>query len=97
MPSAKNVGLTLGTSGNHYTAPADGWFFLNKTVGTANTRIEMYNSSINFRTVTSTGGLSTTGWAYCSILANKGDVVQVSYNVTGDTNRFCFIYANGAK
>jgi hypothetical protein len=97
MPSNKYVDLTLGASGTNYTAPADGWFFLNKAIGTANAKIEMFNSSINFRTVTATGGLSTTSWVYCSIPANKGDQVQVSYNVTGATNAFKFIYANGAK
>lgn len=97
MPSNTRVDLTLGTSGSAYTAPADGWIFLNKTVGTANTKIEMWNTTTDFRTITATGGLTTATWAYCSIYVNKGDSVQVTYSVTGTTNAFCFIYANGAN
>ena len=97
MPSNKRDSLTLGSSGTNYIAPADGWFLLNKTVGTANTKIEMYNSSANFRTITPTGGLTTGTWAYCSIPAKKGDTVQVGYTVTGTTNGFHFVYAQGAK
>ena len=96
MPSSKYDNLTLGASGATYTAPADGWLFLNKTQGTANTRIEMYNQSSTQRTLC-IGSSATGQWIYGSMQAKKGDVIEVVYSVTGSTNAFKFIYAQGAK
>ena len=96
MPSSKYDDLTLGASGATYTAPADGWLFLNKIQGTANTRIEMYNQSSTQRTLC-IGSSSTGQWIYGSIQAKKDDVIEVVYSVTGSTNAFKFIYAQGAK
>ena len=96
MPSSRNLDLTLSASGTSYTAPADGWLFLNKTQGIADARIEMYNQSSKQRTLC-IGSSSTGQWIYGSMQAKKGDVIEVVYSATGTTNRFCFIYANGAK
>lgn len=97
MPSDRYIDWTLLASGQTYTAPADGLIFLSKTVGTANGKIEMHNTTTDLRVITPTGGLSTTSFAYSSIQVNKGDVVKIEYTITGVTNKFRFIYNNSSK
>lgn len=96
MPSAHAMGLTLGSSGAGYTAPADGYFFLSKTAGTAYTKIDMTNRTAQFSSQARAGS-STGDWIYCWIPASKGDSVKIEYTVTGSTNAFRFVYANGVQ
>lgn len=94
MPSNQYVNLTLGASGTSYTAPADGYFVLNKTPGAANKYIQMTGASGISTTATS---YNTTLWTRIFLPAKKGDTVIVYYDFTGSTNVFRFVYANGAQ
>ena len=93
MPSTtKYTDLTLGASGTIYTAPATGWFVVDKS---ANNQEYLYignNSGISF-TLSSSG----TQALCASIPVQKGMVVSISYNASRQTNRFRFVYAKGAE
>lgn len=95
FPSDRYDDLELGASGTLYTAPANGYFYLNKTVGGDWYYVEIsvvkdgktlfYIFADAYRT--SPGSII--------IPVKKGDVVCVEYNATGVTNHFRFIYAEG--
>ena len=95
MPSSRYTDLTLGTSGTTYTAPADGYFSVNKTPGA----VDKYIQLINLTSGLSSTAISynTTLWTRIFIPVSKGDSVRVDYDMTGTTNAFRFIYANGAS
>lgn len=93
MPSDRYIDLTLGASGTDYIAPANGWFFLAKVVGTTNGYVAMQNKTSKLGVQQS--HTTTTHWIRENIEARKGDVVNIEYNVTGATQAFRFIYAEG--
>lgn len=93
MPSSKYIDLTLGASGTEYTAPANGWFYIHKTLSSTNQHISITNTTTN---------LAVQNQPYLSganikmiFPVQKGDVVAVTYNVGGTTNYFRFVYAQG--
>lgn len=93
-PSNRYVDLTLPSSGQTFTAPADGYISFAKTA-----QATEYISLINY-----TNGMSITSSpsvngnnARLFMRVSKGDVINLSYNASGTTVYFRFIYANGAK
>lgn len=93
MPSGTYKDLTLGSSGSKYTAPADGWVAINK-VGTASGQWVSMTSN-NMGSQSSIQGANGTGVCYLPV--KKGDEFKVSYSLSGTTNFFRFIYAEGSK
>ena len=96
MPSDKYIDLTLGASGSEYTAPANGWYCLSKTATAADQFISLQNTT----SLISVGGDKSlnSGVVHAYMLpARKGDIIKVGYNFGGTTNKFKFIYAEGAK
>ena len=92
MPSSKFTNLTLGASGTTYTAPANGWFYLQK-MASGSQYVLMSNIS---KQPFSTGlNMSNGNTCYLYIPCQKGDVIRVDYNATGTTNHFLFKYAEG--
>ena len=93
LPSTKYIDVSLGVSGSNYTAPADGYYTVNKG-GSAGEWIYLLNT---------TSGLNMSNLYPGSLNARlflpvaKGDTVQVQYTASGGTNWFRFVYANGAK
>lgn len=96
MPSNKYIDLTLGASGATYTAPANGWFYFAKIASTSNQYMTMYvdNGDPPIFATTITQPIDG-GQARLFLPVKKGDVVGVSYNLAGETRRFCFVYAEG--
>lgn len=94
MPSTLNINLTLGASGTSYTAPADGWFVVGKSSGTSGAFFNLVNETAGIG-LTSDG--YQTGNKLLFVPVSKGNVVKCSYNFSGSTSFFRFIYANGAK
>lgn len=92
MPSDRYIDLTLGNDNDPLTAPADGYYMLNKSSGAANERVGFLGrvSTLVYSTAS-----SETLAAY--ILVSKGETVRVRFTATGATNGFRFIYANGTK
>lgn len=94
MPSNKYMILTLGASGATYTAPADGWFMLNKH-GAAGSFAAFDNLSAGNLTWITSLAIETDCRVSCP--AKKGDSVRLYYTAKGATNGFRFIYAEGSK
>ncbi len=95
MPSSRYDDLTLGASGNSYTAPADGYVYFCK-VATANAqyiRIQNEANSIAAEYIATANG----NWCRCWMPISKNSTYTVYYNAAGDTKYFRFIYANGAS
>ena len=93
LPSKTYIDLTLGASGTTYTAPANGYFYIRKTAGVNGSQIGIFgdNLSIEQNTQFSTNDANI----YLPVL--KGDVVTISYSVTGTTKIFRFVYAQGSE
>ena len=97
MPSGRYIDLTLGASGSTYTAPANGWFHLQKLSGVANAIINMYNQMVGHSsfgiTIASGNNASMNLNAYLPV--KKGDSIYITYTATGETKYFTFNYAEG--
>lgn len=93
FPSSRYEDLILGASGTEYTAPANGYFYLNKASGSTNQYIEFNNTDRAYSTILH---------AYASgaslrllLPVQKDDVASLWYTASGTTNTFRFIYAEG--
>ena len=93
MPSGTYKDLTLGASGNSYTAPADGWVAINKFATSGGQWVSI--TSNNMGSQSSVPAANGTGVCYLPV--KKGDVFKVTYILGGTTTYFRFIYAEGAK
>lgn len=92
MPSTTYTDLTLGASGSTYTAPADGWLNLRKKAGNQAQYIEL-SGRVNAISVAAYDGQGLSVW----IPVSKDEIVATWYDASGTTERFRFIYANGAN
>lgn len=93
MPSSRYINLTLGASGTTYTAPANGYFQIWKIAGI----VEAFFNFVN-KTNNAAINSNTTKSEYSSRMmlpVRKGDVIECTYNSTGSTLVFRFIYAEG--
>lgn len=96
LPSARYDNLTLEASGSKYTAPANGYFLVSKVTGvTTHTYLDLINETSSLMGVRSNSSDSSVTVSRISVFAKKGDIVRCSYNVTGETHEFKFIYARG--
>lgn len=92
MPSNKYIDLTLGASGATYTAPANGWFYLNGICTSAGSYGYISNTVTGMRYTNQTFTSNTTMAGY--LPRKKGDVIICDYsNFT--KQYFRFIYAQG--
>ncbi len=93
MPSNKYVRLTLGSSGATYTAPANGWFFINIAGGSAQyARFQNSENGMAYQY----GNNNTNTCSGC-IEVKKGAVIAIQYTATNSTVTFSFIYAQGSE
>lgn len=92
-PSDSYDELTLGASGDTYTAPADGWFTLNKLTNATNQYANLVNET-NGLNITNNQPASGSNVRIC-LQASKGQVVKCSYTAGGTTLWFRFVYAKG--
>ena len=94
MPSNVYEDLTLGTSGTTYTAPANGYVTISKMAGFNGVAfLRLCNNTAGIESQASpTGDWITTG---LFVPVKKGDVFEVTYNLTGQTWFFRFVYAEG--
>ena len=95
MPSHTYDNLTLLASGNTYTAPANGYFYVKKFAGGTGKYISIMNTSTGLAIEAQPTASGNAGNIYLPV--KKDDVVQISYNVTGNTDHFMFIYAVGSE
>lgn len=94
LPSDRFIDLTLGASGATYTAPANGWVYVNKQ-GDANQFFNLTNPTKNYgvNEITSSSPFGL----LIMLPVSKGDVFRIDYNLNGTTNVFRFIYAEGEE
>ena len=92
MPSSTYKDLTLGASGTKYTAPADGWFYLQKTAGTEGAYVSLSagGMTVNQAAVGAANSLALV------MPVKAGKRCTVDYSATGSST-FRFVYAEGAK
>lgn len=95
FPSNRYDDLTLGASGTKYTAPANGYYFIDKTSTAASQYIQFYSTnSVRSRMERSVAASNDMELTY---QVKKGEIVQIEYSLGGATNRFRFIYAEGEE
>lgn len=99
FPSNRYIDLELGASGSTYTAPANGWYYLQKLSG-ANNQFSFIQALKDGETAIEYGALE---WTIMGNNGNatilkvpKGKKVQILYNLTGAIQIFRFIYAEGS-
>lgn len=93
LPSATYIDLTLGANGSIYTAPANGYFLVQKVAGGGGQYLQLHNQTSEYISFNNSSG------AYglvCAVPARKNDSVKCDYTVSGNTLAFRFIYAVGS-
>lgn len=95
MPSDTYIDLTLGASGSTYTAPANGYIFLNKSSSGAG----QYTGITNNTSGLITEQISTANYQNlpCSLECGQGDSLTVEYTAGGALISFRFVYAQGSE
>lgn len=93
FPSSNYDDLTLGASGTEYTAPANGWFYINKLTANTNQYIDINNNTKKYG-IQEHAYVSGAGIKMITPV-QKNDSVTISYSASGTTNQFRFIYAEG--
>ena len=98
MPSNKYIDLTLGASGTTYIAPTDGYFMLCKVAGSQWYYVELavLDNEDNYIYGMFTSEYSTSP-ACVFLPIQKGNKAKITYNATGKTSKFRFIYAKGTE
>ena len=91
MPSSKYINLTLGASGSTYTAPANGYYILRRTVTSGG--YQRLSSTIysEVRTHINAGDVAN------FLPIKKGATLIVTYDGNYRSYDFRFVYAEGAK
>ena len=97
MPSNTYIDLTLGTSGLTYTAPANGYFCLNKNKTSQTQYIALINTSMTMGVWSNGNPGASEGMAYTYLPVKRGDIVNVVYSASGTVNYFKFVYAQGSE
>lgn len=93
FPSDRYDDLELGASGTEYTAPANGYYAINKTTSASNQYVTIGNATKNYNNGFNINASGSTGFILFPV--QKGDVVVVTYTAAGTTGIFRFIYAEG--
>ena len=97
MPGNKSINLTLGESGATYTAPANGWFVLNKTAGRSGEFIGMNTDAEGNSGVISMSRALGAFPIQVSCPIAKGEKLLLMYSASGETMGFYFVYAQGEE
>lgn len=92
MPSSAYEDLTLGASGDYYTAPSNGYLVIDKQSNGANQYIE-FISHLQVGVFIPQSGYH----GRLSLPVIKGEQIRVLYNAGGTTQMFRFYYAEGSK
>lgn len=93
ISSDDKLDMELLANNTKYTAPANGWFTVQKTAGVNQGYIYIWNENNNI-----VSEWIATNQYYVSkvnLFVKKGDIVRVGYNLTGKTDYFGFVYAKG--
>lgn len=100
MPSSRYIDLTLGASGTIYTAPANGYFFIDKLMSGAENVLGFAYNEIANGVYTFTSMVRGVGTNYAQtvwIPVLKGQEVVCNYDGNGTCRLFRFYYAEGSE
>lgn len=99
MLSEDYVDLTLETSGNEYTAPSNGYIYLAKGSGGSNKFISVGIMDASGGSVIEDYNVLSSTTQNLTVLfpISRGAKFIVTYNASGATSFFRFIYAKGEK
>ena len=96
MPSDHYIDLTLGVSGTSYTAPANGWFYLNKMTNGNDQYISLNRLVNGTSTLKNICIIYQSNFGLAAIIpAAKGDTVVATYSAGGSVSVFRFVYTQG--
>lgn len=92
MPSNSYINITVAASGSSFTAPADGWAYIQGNI-TSGGSVKITNSTVGMESTSVVLAGFAPGRAYIPVKA--GDIVYYYYNYTPDA--FKFYYSEGSK
>lgn len=93
LPSDRYDDLELLASGSSYTAPANGWFVINKSSSATNQYVNIRNASNGL--IWENKPNASGSYCSCFLPVKRGDIAKVFYTADGATQVFRFIYAQG--
>ena len=90
------IGLTFGSSGTTYTAPADGYFSVYYHVDSTDQRyVTLTNTSRSGCEAMASSLQHSNLWICTMVPARKGDIVRLDYNIKWERDRaITFVYLN---
>lgn len=91
MPSSRYTDITPGATGTTYTAPANGWFFMDVGLTGADGAAQLLCDKIGVSAIPHSGVSSSSAF----LPVKAGDVVELTYGNSATFNTFRFIYAEG--
>jgi len=94
MPSGRYEALTLGNSGDSYTAPGNGYFYMYVPTGSSGNNQLIYIENVGKPCVSTTAPGTLTGIA-CTLPVLSGDTVKIYYVRQGTSSTLRFYYADG--
>lgn len=94
MPSSTYEDLTVGVSGTEYTAPADGYVFMNVGLSGTSGYATLYVTGLYSVTAIPVSNLSSSSVIYP---VKKGRTFKLDYSTYATFNSFRFIYAVGSE
>lgn len=95
MPSDTYDDLTLGASGSTYTAPANGWFYIQKWSSSTGQYLNLVNNSNGMSVETDSSKANQAIRLFLPVCKNQ--VMTINYTAAGTTEYFRFIYAQGSE
>lgn len=95
QPSTRYDDVTLLASGTQYTAPADGWFTVQKISGQGNAFLVLQNDTKGMSNGHGVSSEATITPMSATIRCSKGDLVSLTWTGNGALNYFRFIYGKG--
>lgn len=95
MPSTRYIDLTIPANNTILTAPADGIFYLKKTIEVEGNYNLLENITAHF--IAANQPATIGGGAEVWILASKGDQVRITYLTKNSPGTLRFVYMNGAE
>lgn len=94
MPSNRYVDLELGAAGTTYTAPANGYYVVNKRASASGQFLFMGVQGSPTIRINNTASFNDS-YIELFLPVSKGSNIVVDYNLGGATSFFVFIYAQG--
>lgn len=91
MPSGRFIDLTLGASGSNYTAPANGFFFVEKVTQAVGQFLIFNTANMEQESI----AVNAANWVGGFVPIKKGGKCKIIYTASGAVGYFRFIYAEG--